>query len=130
MKPTLAILLAFCLAAIAVSAADINLAWDAGEPGCTYTVYAHTNVFAYTNRATVGAKFNAGTNLTVTATVQPGITYYLVCTAFKNGLESDFSNMVIAQVPASPGKLRILVLEASHDLTNWTDFGFIKIRIP
>lgn len=117
-------------ATLFAAAADISLAWDAGEPGCTYTIYAHTNVFAYTNRATVGAKFNAGTNLTVTASVKPGLIYYLVATAFKNGLESDFSNTVIAQVPLNPGNFRTLVLETSIDLTNWHDFGFIKLRIP
>lgn len=123
-------IIALLFACSSLLASDVPLAWDASEtPGCTYRLYCHTNSLSYDLRTNAVLKVNAGTNLTARAECQPG-KWYFWATALKDGLESDFSNMVIAEVPKAPGQMRTIVLQYSATLTNFVDAGFIKVRIP
>ena len=48
----------------------------------------------------------------------------------KDGISSDFSNIVIVEVPYASGSFRTVVLQFSGTLTNFYDVGFFKLRIP
>jgi len=123
------LLLLFALAQTAL-ASEIRLAWNASPTtGVTnYTLFAGTNSpISTTNSA---ARINVGTNLT--ATVQdlvPGQWLFAV-TCQANGVESDFSNIVIVQVPVAPANMRVVVVQYSGTLTNFYDVGFFRLRLP
>lgn len=90
---TLAVLLLLCCHQ--ALAADIQLVWDASPtPGVTnYMLYAHTNVIAAGNLSQSVVKRLVGTG--GTARIE-GITggWWFTVTAWKDGLESDPSNVV------------------------------------
>ncbi len=121
--------LTMVLAAFIASAADINLAWDASiSPGITnYQLYASTNGIPSTNYT---AQLNVGTNLTCSVRELKQGTWYFAVVAMKDGISSDFSNIVIAEVPYASGSFRTVVLQFSGTLTNFYDVGFFKLRIP
>lgn len=91
---TLAALLTLCC--YQTLAADIQLVWDASPtPGVTnYMLYAHTNAIAQGNISSAVVKRMVGTNLTARIEGISGIWWFTV-TAWKDGLESDPSNVVI-----------------------------------
>lgn len=100
MKSLILFLLLGCYKALA---ADVQLSWDASPtPGVTnYMLYAHTNALAQGNTATAVVKRMVGTNLTTRIEGISGIWWFTV-TAWKDGLESEPSNIVIGTwaVPA------------------------------
>lgn len=116
-----------------VAKADVPLAWDASlTPGVTnYVLYASTNVLTSTNLASAPVRVNVGTNLTARVSdLLPGQWYFAV-TVEKGGVQSDPSNVLPVEVPASPGTLRTVALQYSATLTNgFQDLLFLKLRVP
>lgn len=117
------------LVSFVASAADIKFAWDASpSPGITnYQLYASTNGIPSTNYV---AQLNAGTNLTCSVQDLKQGKWYFAVLAMKDGISSDFSNIVIVEVPYASGSFRTVVLQFSGTLTNFYDVGFFKLRIP
>lgn len=112
-------------------ASDIRLTWNASPtPGVTnYMVYGWTNMPPSNLPA---FKIDVGTNLTaVVGDLTTGTWRFAVAAATQQGVESDFSNIVIAEVPEPPAQLRIVLLEynASLTSTNWQDVGFFRVKI-
>lgn len=112
---------------LTLCAGDIQLAWDPSpDTGVqAYILYASTNNFQ-----TVATNVNVGTNLTAKIIDLPPGTWYFAATALgTNQLESSYSNFVIADVHNPPNNLRVVVLQYSTTITNFTDAGFFKVRI-
>ena len=110
---------------------SVHLAWDPSpDPGCNYILYATTNgTVTLTN---FQSKINCGTNLIVHATdLSPPGTWKFAVTASQGGIESDFSNTLILQVPVAPATMRTVALQYSATLagTNFLDALFLKLRI-
>lgn len=119
----------FC---VSVGAQSISLIWDA-SPGTNvagYRLYSSTNDIIYSSR-TNAIITDTGTNCTVSLKdLQPGKWRFVVTAYSHENLESDFSNMLICEIPIEkPGNLRTLVLQYSYALTNgWQDAVFFKIK--
>lgn len=114
-------------------AGDVSLAWDASpSPSVTsYVLYAHTNSLSATNLASATVRVNAGTNLTaLVENLRPPATWYFVCTAVAGGVQSDPSNQLIVQVPQPPANERLVAVQFGVTITNFTDTGFFRLRIP
>lgn len=129
LKPLIALAAA---AASPALASEVNLAWDPSEtPGITnYVLYAHTNALVMTNLSTASVRVPVGTNLTATCVwLKPG-RYWFTVTAMRDGVESDPSNVVTVEAPEPPENMRTLVIQYSGTISNWTDVGFFKLRIP
>ena len=134
-RQILIMLLCLLPAALDLFAGSVTLAWDASpSPGVSnYVLYAHTNSLSSgTNLNAALVKVNAGTNLTASvAGLNPPATWYFVATAQAGGIQSDPSNQLIVQVPANPTNARVLAVQyADLNITNWTDVGFFRLRIP
>lgn len=116
------------------AAADLTLAWDASAtPGCTYLLYAHTNAVGITNLTATGTavRVNAGTNLSAQVEGLTGpARWYFVATANLGGIQSDPSNMLIVDVPAAAKNMRTIAVQYSVTVTNFSDVGFFRLRIP
>ena len=118
----------------AVGAAEVRLAWGpSATTHCTYRVYAFTNdpagTFPWSASPAPVARINAGTNLTATVDqVAPGLYWFAATAISQDGLESEYNRPLAAESPAPPGDMRMVVLEYSGTLTNWT--GFLRLRIP
>ena len=120
------------LSAVTVHAGIITLAWDPSSStnAIGYFIYAGTNApFCSTNYT---VKVDAGTNLTCTVSnIVPGLWTFAATARDTNGLESDFSNTVTAEIPLpAPGNFRTVVLQYSGTIlsTNWQDMGFFRIK--
>lgn len=130
MKITLAILL---LTAKAL-ASDINLVWSPSPTvGVTnYTLFAHTNALTKTNLAIATVKVSVGTSTNVLVQDLAAGQWYFAATATKGGVQSDPSNIVITEVPASPENMKTVVLQYSGTLINtagFQDVGFFRLKI-
>lgn len=112
-------------------AADVKLTWDASpsQNVTNYTLYIHTNYITAANKTNCLAKINVGTNLTATADITDG-KWYFAATATGDGLESLFSNVLLVEVPKSPTNMRTVILQYSTTLSNFSDIGFFKVKIP
>lgn len=121
------------LLAVSSRAGSVNLAWDASATsGVTnYLLYASTNALTATNLASAPVKVACGTNLNVTITgLAAPLTWQFAVTAVKGGVQSDPSNVVIAQVPLTPANARVVAVQYLElDTTNATDVGFFRLRI-
>lgn len=125
-------LLLALLATVVLSGGDIRLAWDASPtPGVTnYSVYAHTNQIVVACVIVPGClRTNVGTNLVVDfVALRPG-RWWFVATAWKDGLESAPSGVLEVEEPAPPAGMRTLNVQASTDLTTWTNIGFFRLLL-
>ena len=119
-------------AALTSMASDIKLAWDASPTtGFTnYVLYASTNILSATNLTSATIRLNVGTNLTATVERITAGQWSFAATAMKDGLESDPSNILIADVPQPPARMRTVVVQYSGTLTNFYDVGFFRLRLP
>lgn len=125
-------LICFFAAAVTAAASDVKLAWDAsGTVGITnYVLYANLAPLVYATRTNVTARINVGTNLTASVeNLAPG-QWWFAATAMKDGLESDFSNVLQVECPRPPANMRTVVLQYSGTLTNFYDVGFFRLRLP
>ncbi|MHB9009759.1 MAG: hypothetical protein ACYDC1_22825 [Limisphaerales bacterium] len=125
------IALAFGLASAAMSA-ELTLAWDPSTtPGITnHVLYASRTGLSSTNLTQAIVRVSVGTNLTASVhSLGPGPWAFAV-TAMKNGVESDPSNILQVEVPTPPARMRTVVLQYSGTISNWTDVGFFKLRLP
>lgn len=120
------------LAPLLGRASDVHLAWDPSPSGSNVTNYlilAHTN--SSVGMRTNSVRVNAGTNTSALVEgMAGGMTWYFVCVAQAGGLTSDNSNMVIAQTPLPPPNMRTVVVQYVATLTNFSDVGFFRLRIP
>lgn len=127
----------FALLFISLSAiaTEVRITWNASQSALTnqltYAVYCSTNS---TLDKTNALRVDVGTNLTAVVDVPTGIWQFAATSTWTdstNSIESDFSNIVIAEVPKAPGKLRTLTLQYTPILTstNWQDVGFFRIKI-
>ena len=110
--------------------ATVNLAWDASpSPGVTnYVLYVSTN--SLPQGITNALRLSVGTNLTASATFTNTATVNFAVTAQAGGLESDLSNILIAQVPAAPANMRTVALQYSTVLTGpFTNAMFLSLKI-
>lgn len=134
MKPLFSLGLA--LLTISVSGGDIPLAWDSptNEPTAAFILYASTNALSAANFRTAPVRLPLPPINTVTlSSFKPG-TYWITVTAVStNTLESDPSNILVAQVPTPPVNLRTVLLQYSNTITNagtnWVDAGFFRVKI-
>jgi hypothetical protein len=139
-------LLSFVLLALSgYGQQSVTLAWDPSPDTNVigYRVYYGAANYTFTNAVDVGD----ATTGTMTGLVA-GVTYYFaVCAYDATGAESDYSNQIIYQVPASvppsptlatslapDGQVRLAgagqplvsyTIRASHDLTTWTVIGTV-----
>lgn len=124
-------LIAVLLLTLTATAAEVRLAWDASpSTNVTYQLYAHTNSFSTTSRSNAVVRLNVGTNLTATVSDLMPATWYFAATANLPGIESDLSNVLVVEVPKPPDRMRTVVLQFSGSLTNFSDVGFFKLRLP
>lgn len=130
MKRILALLIVLFLFLVSCKASSIPLAWDAGSPGCSYSLYASTNAITQANYSASVVRVNVGTNLTATVDIAAPGKWWFCATAVKDDVESAISNVIQVEVPKEPAQMRVIALQYSHTLTNgWTDTGFFRIRI-
>lgn len=101
-------LFALFLSVVSLGAAEIKLAWNPSDtPGCNYILYGATNgalTFANSN-----LKTNVGTNLIVSVSTLQMNQWQFGVTAFKGGIESDMSNILMVDVPLPVKGLRIVI---------------------
>ena len=115
--------------AFSVTAAEIQFAWNPSPSmGVTnYMFYSCTNTLSLTNYT---SRIPVGLSCTATITdLAPGIWQFSL-TAMRDGIQSDFCNILTLEVPAPPAQMRTIVLQFSGTLTNFYDVGFFKLRIP
>lgn len=132
MRNYLLICLSTVLLAISTSAATVRLAWDASATaGITnYVLYAHTNALDNTNLTNAVVRVDTGTNTTATIeALNPG-RWWFAATAMKDGIESDASNVLGVEVPAAPTGTRTVVIQYSTNLTNFSNVGYFRLKIP
>jgi hypothetical protein len=128
-KPFALILL--CACALPALGHTVTLAWDAPASYSTlqYYVFAGTNSgFAPTNYT---MRVDAGTNLSCTiSNLTPAVWTFAATARDTNGLESDFSQTVSAEVLAAPKNMRLVVLEYLDTLlsTNWQRMGLFRMK--
>lgn len=126
---------AVCIAGV-VGAGEVRLAWDPSPtPGVTnYVLHARTNDPALLSNTVVSAAVHVGvgTNLSATLDNLRPARWWFAVTAEAWGVQSDPSNILEAEVPAAPGQFRtvLMQLQWSATLTNWTDVGFFRLKIP
>ena len=103
--------------------ATVNLAWDASATdGCEYRVYVQSGSSI--------ARVECGTNLAVgIEDIAPGF-YSFWATAILCGIESDPSNVTTVEVPAPPQGMRTVAVDFAAVITNWSEVGFIRVRLP
>jgi len=100
------LLSAFLLLVCTACASTFTLQWDSSPSAgvAKYKLYASTNLsnwFSFTNT----------TALTVVVTNLSPAKYWLYATAVStNGIESDPSNVIAADIPSSPATLRIVII--------------------
>lgn len=125
------ILILLLLAALPAFAQNARVAWDkSSTPGISnYVLYGATNAISATNLATAAFRLNVGTNLTASIEAMNPGTYWLAVTAQKAGIESLPSNILVMSVPQPPANMRTVVVQFSATLTNFTDFGFFRVRL-
>ena len=126
------VLIALALLGANGLASEARLAWDPSTTaGVTnYVLYAHTNVLTSTNLASAAVRLNVGTNLTARVeALVPGL-WRFAATAFKDGLESGLSNILLVEVPGAPQNMRTVVVQFGGTLTNFYDVGFFRLRLP
>jgi len=109
---------------------QVKLAWDASPtPGVTnYTVCAGTNAITFDNAL---VRVSTGTNQTVSVSNLAPATWQFMVVAQKDGVVSDPSNVVVAEVPRPPATMRTVIPQWSGTVasTNWQDVGFFRVRI-
>lgn len=116
---------------MSATAGEVRLAWDASATTnvTNYLILAHTNNSV--GMRTNSVRVNAGTNTTALVEgMKDGTTWYFVCVAQAGGLTSENSNMVIAQTPLPPASMRTVAVQYGATLTNFSDVGFFRLRIP
>jgi hypothetical protein len=134
------LILALLLSILTCGATDIKFAWNASTnapefTNVTYALYGYTNDLpdnlVWTNCA---SRINVGTNLTCTISgIVPGLWFFGVranALCGTNSVESEFSNILILDVPKPPTNMRTVILQYSGTLTNFYDVGFFKLRLP
>lgn len=123
------------LACLVLNAAEVPLAWDASSTvGVTnITLYASTGTLTTNTLATATVKLQLG--VVTTATLKdflPGRWSFCV-TAWKDGLQSDPSNILQVEVPLPPNNMRTVAVQYAGEITvpgtNWVDVGFFKIKL-
>lgn len=126
-------LLVALLLTIPCLAADIPLAWDvplASDGLSGYFLYAATNAITATNFHSAQIRLPIPlTNGVVLTSIKPGTYWFTVTAVQTNTLESDPSNILVAQVPNPPPNLRTVTLQYSNTLTNWQDTGYFRVKI-
>lgn len=127
--------LLLCAFALSLPAAQLKLAWDPSpSPGVTnYVLYVSTNAITVTNAQPVAARISVGTNLTSAVEFLRAGRWHFAATAQAEGVESEYSNELIVQVPEPATNLRTLVIEYTLDLTgstNWSQLGFLRLKLP
>lgn len=142
-RTVLAVVLLCCVGLLAYAAnpanlASVTLAWNASPDdyrtnNVFYCVYAGTNAALATDITKALTNAPAGTNLSVVMTNLAAGQWVFVATAKSGGLESGPSNPAYYTIrstpPSPPAQLATVFLDASINMTNWTDLGFFRVRI-
>lgn len=104
-------ILALALLASSAFADQVTIAWDASiSTNVTYIVYANPvsgGGLNYTNRAASVVKVNVGTNLLAVVQNVTTVPMVFAVTASRDGLESQFSNLLLISVPFAPTNVRV-----------------------
>ena len=120
------------LIAASASAGIVRLRWSPSPaPDVTYRVYGHTNTLTLTNASESPLKFDTGTNLNceVLSVVATG-RWYFAASAISDGVESELSNVLPVDFPASPSNLMTVAVE--HALTvdgEFREVGLFRVRV-
>lgn len=115
------------------SAASLRFTWDVSPSAAVtgYYVYGFTNaVFNTTNAPAL--KVDVKTNLVAEVSeLKPGLWTFAATAYNADGIESDFSNVVVTEVPKPPALMRTVTLQYTATLptTNWQETGFFQIKI-
>lgn len=131
---------------LSAMATPVRLAWDA-PTNSTITGYAlligsnapvtvvpalppppgtvPTTIFTNTTRIDVGLA------ATRTLDIPPG-RWYATVRAYNSVGESDNSNFLTLEVPEAPKNFRLVVIEATVDLSgnNWQQVGVFRLKLP
>lgn len=113
-------------------ASDLRLAWNPSTtPGVSYILYASTNSLGATNLAAEAtARIDCGTNTQVElAGIMPSQWKFAVTARTQPGIESDPSNILIVEIAKPPPDLRVLEVQFSSDLTNWSNAGYFRLKL-
>jgi len=125
MKTIIALIVGLCLPALG---GTVRLAWTASiTPGVTNYVVRAVGPGATNNVATVAV----GTNLTAEVeTTVAGVWGFSVA-AEKDAVRSDWSNVVLVDMPEAPTQGRVVAVEAALNLvgTNWINAGYFRLKI-
>jgi hypothetical protein len=139
-------LLLICLGLALRSSAgqiQVNVAWDASSTpdvdGYFLKITTNAPVFVANTNALVPPLLTL-TNYTrvdvgmaTTATLMlPAGRYWSTVAAKASGGESEDSNVISFQLVEPPGNYRLLIIEAAVDLSgsNWTQVGFVRVKVP
>ena len=109
-------------------ASEVKLAWDASptEGATNYVLYASTNAISREAEVRIGV----GTNQSARILNLPIGRWNFAVTVIKEGVESDFSNILTSEVPQPPARLYTVVIQYGGSLTNFYDVGYFRLRIP
>lgn len=121
---------------VALYAAEIGIGfvpvkWNAVEgEGITYRIYVDDKPLVETNRSTI-LRIDVGDSIAADIAEVRVAKVYAAVVAVKDGVESLFSNVLILEGVESPSDLRTVVIQFSPTVKGeWTDVGFLKLRIP
>ncbi len=121
-----------CLGAWVCPGQTVKLAWDAAETNqpITYVLYESMTALSDATITTATTNVLVGTNLTVTVSGLAGHWWFAVAARDTNGIQSLLSNVLQVEAPKPPLNMRTIVVQYSGTISNFSDVGLFRLRLP